>query len=204
MRHKIFCCLKSLFLLLFVFWYEGLFGQNTFRLSIDSLIKPFELISARPIDKLMLEKEEIEDYEKFLEGSGINRIDTSILSEIIRNSNRSDTTLWSDNELRSAIIVQEIDKDIDLEGTLNKFSSLSKKKKNVVKKVILNHNNHRYSKSGIPGKSSVKFYSRPIYNNAGSFAAVAYSHPGSGGGVTIYYLKDRKWEILGDIKSWAY
>src|SRR6266540_597687 len=167
--------LKKIFIVsgLFLFLLHSEAQTNKYRFSIDSLIKSFEFVYIKPIQKITLEKKLIREYEEFLEGSGKSKVDTSVLFEIIENSSRLDTSHWQDAELKKAILIKNKNESISSEYVFQKFNFLRKKDKKRLKKTIAKYNNADIGVVLLPGRRIVTSYSRTVFDNSGRHAVVS-------------------------------
>jgi hypothetical protein len=159
-------------------------------------------VSSKPITKIQLVQSEMwEYYNNYIEDSKLS-LDTVMFAQIIANSEKPDTTIWSDQELDKVILVKNRVDNVNPDDVIRKFNLTDKNKIKYYKKLVASLNS-----TPVPYKV-IYNYSRPVFDNSKQFAIVqsdnAHNMLSGGGGVKLFHRSDDGWEELGTIISWQY
>ena len=159
-------------------------------------------VDVKPIENIKLDHNDLQTYFSNLKEDFNISLDTIMLRQIIDNSKRPDTTLWTDNELPNFILVKSRSEDIDFQYVKNKFGLKDKKSVRQYRKKINGIN------QTCPFDKNVYSFSRPVIDSSGLFAIVQYqnAHSGlnGGGGITLYKRVGISWSEVGAITRWVY
>jgi hypothetical protein len=122
--------------------------------------------------------------------------------QIIQNAKIPDTTLWKDNEVPFALLVNSRDESVSKNYAIQKFSVTDKKQIRFYNKQI-----NQFNSTEVYDRN-INYFSRPIFDNTKQFAVVQMDngHGGLGGGgeIILYRLKGDKWNEVGVILNWKH
>jgi hypothetical protein len=122
--------------------------------------------------------------------------------QLIKNSNKADTTYWTDKELPQFVIVRGKYESLDFQLALTKFP---KADSFFIKR--LSSQIERFNKTQ-PLDRVVYHYSRPVFDNSKQYAVVQYDNGHSmlmgGGGIKLYHLEQGVWKELALLVRWSY
>ncbi len=129
-------------------------------------------------------------------------LDTTIISQLIQNSQFTDTTEWMEEELPNFLLVNFRTENVSTRYAINKFSLTDKKQTRLCRKQIRRFNFIQdYDRD-------IFYFSRPVFDNSKSFAIIKWDngHSGlsGGGGIILYQFVDSKWATIGELESWYY
>ena len=130
-------------------------------------------------------------------------ISVKSLAEMIANSRKVDTTLWTMQELGSVVLINQRESFLKPKEVLTALGISDKAESNSsYRKSIRRFNNTN------PKDRYIYRLSRPAFDNAGLYAAVLEDFGASGmsgGGVlAIFERKEDGWHRVGTPKRWAY
>ncbi|OGX81967.1 hypothetical protein BEN47_04920 [Hymenobacter lapidarius] len=122
------------------------------------------------------------------------------LAEIISNSAGLDTAAWTTQELDSVIFVVNQEQYLRSQVEIKRLKIADKRLISFYKKIIWRYNNTS------PANRRVTAFSRPVFDNSGTYAVIAFDNGYllSGGGAIILYKRDPEWREVGLIKKWAH
>lgn len=166
-------------------------GQINKRL-LNSAITPGVAMYRQPLQTLWLKKDELWGYKINIQEFKEN-VDTTVILEIIANSQQMDTSQWTYREVPKVILVNS-EKDQIPQTKLKTFL------KNVRPSPISDLNIYNNLP---PEKRNILSYSRPVYDKSKRYAAVAYRENG-GYGTVLYHLINNRWVKLGSLEKWVY
>lgn len=195
--------LKAVLTILFFFAVSALHSQTTgYQQLIDTATKNSGLfINSKPLT-VTLDKDRIFLYNEWLFEQEKFRLPDSIYFQLINNSKKADTSLWTDQELPSFIIVNGKYSQIDSAYVLSKFIINDSDKAKRLNSQVKHYNTTN------PQDRRVYYFSRPVFDNSKSFAVVQYDngHSGlmGGGGIKLYHFEKNVWKELALLVRWSY
>ncbi len=125
-------------------------------------------------------------------------VDSTLISELITESNFQNPSLWENQELKNAIIVQKGEK-INLKEALKFTSKNSKEEIKALKYDIRTYNSHTPNWRKIPVGLS-----RPVYSKNQQFAMIAFRFGNEEGFISLYKKEKSNWVFIGNLGRWVY
>ena len=193
-------------LLIFLFIHSSTFAQTSnYQNLIDTALRGHGslFLHTKPLKVTRLDPKEMRDYSETLRDYSNEKLDTVMFSQIIHNAKTVDTTLWTEKELPSFLLVNERAETVSKKYLIQKFKLTDKKQIRHFTKYINNFNSTEVS------DRAICYYSRPVFDNSKTFAIVqwdnGHSYLGGGGGIILYQLQnDKTWKEFGVISNWRY
>ncbi|MFT3934159.1 MAG: hypothetical protein QM726_11125 [Chitinophagaceae bacterium] len=149
-----------------------------------------------------LDKKNIHKYAENIRELSNQSPDTTAILEIIDNSKLIDTTLWTDKELPNFLLLNEREETVSKKHALQKLKISDNKQIRFYRKQINQYNSRE------PRDRNIYYFSRPIFNNAKTFAIVKWDNGYSlllgGGGISLYKFENEKWSEVGVILRYSY
>lgn len=143
-----------------------------------------------PLKTIYLSKKDFWAYKENIEELK-ERIDSSIILEIISNSEGLDSSKWTSRELPQVILVANEEHQI----SKKKIRAISKKGSVSPISDLKHYNNTPIEKRNILA------FSRPVFDNSGAYAAIAYNER-TGHGAILYHHVQGYWIELGVLVRW--
>ena len=192
--------------LLFLFICSSTFAQTSnYQNLIDTALRGHGslFLHSKPLKITQLDRKEMWYYFENLRDYSNQKLDTIMFSQIIQNAKAMDTTLWTDNELPTLILVNERAETVSKKYIIQKFKLTDKKQINHFSKYVNKFNSTEVS------DRVICYYSRPVFDNSKTFAIVqwgnGHSYLGGGGCIILYKLQsDNTWKDFGVILNWRY
>ncbi len=192
--------------LLFLFICSSTFAQsNNYQNLIDTALRGHGSLFflSKPLKVTRLDPKDMWFYTENVRDYSNQKLDTVMFSQIIQNSKTADTTLWTDNELPSFLLLNERSETIAKRYPIQKYKLGDKKQIRHFTKYV-----NKFNSTDISDRI-ICYYSRPVFDNSKTFAIVqwdnGHSYLGGGGGITLYQLQsDKTWKEFGVILNWRY
>ena len=192
--------------LLFLFICSCTFAQTSnYQNLIDTALRGHGslFLHSKPLKITRLDTKDMWHYSENVQDYSNQNLDTVMLTQIIKNAITADTTLWTDNELPSFLLISERSETVSKKYPIRKFSLTDKKQIRHFAKYVYKFNSTEIS------DRLICYYSRPVFDNSKTFAIVqwdnGYSYLGGGGGIILYQLQNNKtWKEFGTISTWRY
>ena len=198
--------MKLLIIVLLLLICSSSFGQITnYQNLLDTALSRHGglFVHSKPLKVKRLDPREMWEYVEYIKERSNQNLDTVMFLQIIYNSNLVDTTLWTDKELTSVLLVNERDETVSKKYALQKFGLTDDKKIKFYKKQV-----NKFNSTETPDRD-LCYFSRPVFDNSKTFAIVqwdnGHSYLGGGGGIILYQLQgDKTWKEFGIIENWRY
>lgn len=181
------------------------YGQaREYQSLLDEIFSNQELtfILKRPISHILLDNSEMWEYSDFIQNRYNHFLDTLQFSQIIKNSKRVDTTLWTENEIHNKILINERAEFVKPKTGIGKLGVKDKKGIKFYKKIISEFN------SLDKDDRNIYYYSRPVFDDSKSFAIIqrdnGHSGLGGGGSICLYQFIKNRWIEVGLVRLWKY
>ncbi|HEX4849831.1 MAG TPA: hypothetical protein VFV08_03445 [Puia sp.] len=195
------------FLIAFIFFICSTlsnFAQDSYKKLIDTAVGTSRSIyvNANPITEIKLDNSKMWDYyNEYIEDSKL-MLDTVMFAQIIKNSQQTNKSNWTDKELDKSILIRNASEPVDINYVLSKFNITDKNQVKAYKKTIANFNATK------PYDRDIYSYSKPVFDDSKKYAIVQWDngHNGvmGGGAIVLFHLSEDGWEELGTVTSWKY
>ena len=159
--------------LLFLFICSSTFAQTSnYQNLIDTALRGHGslFLHSKPLKITQLDRKEMWYYFENLRDYSNQKLDTIMFSQIIQNAKAMDTTLWTDNELPTLILVNERAETVSKKYIIQKFKLTDKKQINHFSKYVNKFNSTEVS------DRVICYYSRPVFDNSKTFAIVQWGN----------------------------
>ena len=206
------CCIltekvmnKILLTLILVTSTVTLFGQTApaFNSLLDTATKNSGLvISAYPVKKINLNLSDTFIYRDNLKYEYNYNIDSALLNELINNSKNTDTTKWTDSDLKNFVLVEKSDDYINAKNIIKKFSLTDKAQIKKVKRQIADFNDSH------PFNRNIYYFSRPVFDKTKTYAIISHGNGNKGlmgrDYISLFHYDGNTWTNIGVMTRWIY
>ncbi len=160
-------------------------------------------LHSKPLKITRLDPKEMWFYLENVRDYSSQKLDTIMFSQIIKNVQTADTSLWTDNELPNFLLVSERAARVSKKYVIQKLKLIDKKQIRHFNKYV-----NKFNSTDIQDRV-ICYYSRPVFDNSRTYAIVqwdnGHSYLGGGGGIVLYQLQsDKTWKDFGVIFNWRY
>jgi hypothetical protein len=172
---------------------------------LETMVKAPEIIGRSPLREFKLSIGDAEYYEYFLDGQGKSKIDRSLLDQLIKKSMAPDTLAWADGDFNHSLFVSSPYVNLNLDSAISPLRMLGSTKIEQYKRLIDQFNASSLDDySSNPRRARVSYYSRPVIDDSGKYAIIAYYFPKESSGVVLYRFSGNDWKYYGSLYSTAY
>jgi hypothetical protein len=190
--------MRLVFILLCSFFSFYTYSQTAEELFIKQVITS-RFVNEKPLDLRLSLSDTVDYQEIFVERSG-HSIDSKLLINLIERSQSVNTNKWLDKELPNAFFINPKKNEPKSSYFFDKYKPSTRSDTLRLKDIIEHYRT-------ILKEGGAYNYSRPVFDDTGKYALVAYDYGynlGGRGQIAIYYFSEGQWTEFGPIKSWVH
>jgi hypothetical protein len=176
------------------------FGQSSNekqKLFYDSIIRIFPIVLFSEQPKLKFDSTKISNYILKLDNTKYRETSKQILVELSEAIKIADTTKWTNKELSSLYVIDDINNQIVVDSFVNKLKFIynTKQQKLKLKKTAILFNKTKR-------KDRIRnFIARPIFTSDGNFAMLQHQND-FGGEIILFAFDNFEWKRIAQFEQW--
>jgi hypothetical protein len=190
--------MRLVFILLGSFFSFPTYSQTAEELFIKQVITS-RFVYEKPLDLRLSLSDTVDYQDDFIERTG-HSIDSKLLITLIGKSQSVNTNKWSDKELPDAFLINLKKTEPQPSYFFDKYKPSTRIDTFRLKDLIKGYQT-------ILKEGGAYNYSRPVFDDTGEYALLAYDHGynlSGRGQIVVYNFSKGKWTELGPIKSWVH